>query len=133
MAKIHPSIVVILCLLVTLLAASSLHPTTAFAIRLARRSSHRNKTAMKSSSDNDNQAVQDTLQDDKASFEVQTWNPLRLAVLRLGLTEPALNYGKKDGTFRCAYCGQTLFDSNAKYDSGRCVKHINFVLMNRAI
>jgi peptide-methionine (R)-S-oxide reductase len=57
-----------------------------------------------------------------SSIQVSTWNPLRLLVLRLGFTEPAwispLNYGKKEGTFRCAYCGLDLFDSNAKYDSG---------------
>ena len=51
-----------------------------------------------------------------------TWNPLRLAVLRLGLTEPAmtspLNYGTYNGIFTCAYCGAALFDSTAKYDSG---------------
>jgi len=62
---------------------------------------------------------QDTVED--SDFQVQTWNPLRLAVLRLGLTEPMatspLNYGKYDGEFTCAYCGQTLFDSSAKYDS----------------
>ena len=29
-----------------------------------------------------------------------------------------LNYGKYDGEFTCAYCGEVLFDSNAKYDSG---------------
>ena len=61
-------------------------------------------------------------QNNEESFQVQTWNPLRLLVLRLGLTEPAmtspLNYGKYDGEFECAYCGQVLFDSNAKYDSG---------------
>lgn len=58
----------------------------------------------------------------KPDFKVKTWNPLRLAVLRLGLTEPAatspFNYGKYDGQFTCAYCGNLLFDSNAKYDSG---------------
>jgi len=58
--------------------------------------------------------------DDK--IKALTWNPLRLGVMRLGLTEPAmtspLNYGKYDGTFSCAYCGAILFDSNAKYDSG---------------
>lgn len=52
----------------------------------------------------------------------QTNNPLRLAVLRLGFTEPAwtspLNYGEKNGKFTCAYCGNDLFDSAAKYDSG---------------
>eukprot|EP00977_Amphora_coffeiformis_P027789 scaffold34645_cov201-Amphora_coffeaeformis.AAC.4 len=51
-----------------------------------------------------------------------TWNPLRLAVLRLGFTEwPAtsrFNYGKYNGEFTCAYCGNLLFDSSAKYDSG---------------
>lgn len=56
------------------------------------------------------------------NYKVKTWNPFRLAVLRLGMTElPAispLNYGKYDGTFNCAYCGQELFDSSAKYDSG---------------
>jgi peptide-methionine (R)-S-oxide reductase len=60
--------------------------------------------------------------DNTDEFRVQTWNPLRLAVLRLGLTEPLatspLNYGKYEGEFKCAYCGETLFDSNAKYDSG---------------
>ena len=58
----------------------------------------------------------------KKQQQPQTWNPLRLGVLRLGLTEPAmtspLNYGKYDGAFNCAYCGQTLFDSTAKFDSG---------------
>jgi peptide methionine sulfoxide reductase MsrB len=61
-------------------------------------------------------------EENEEAFEVQTWNPLRLLVLRLGLTEPVatspLNYGKYDGEFTCAYCGSVLFDSNAKYDSG---------------
>jgi peptide-methionine (R)-S-oxide reductase len=60
--------------------------------------------------------------DNTADFEVQTRNPLRLAVLRLGMTEPAwtspLNYQKKEGVFSCAYCGNELFDSDSKYDSG---------------
>lgn len=60
--------------------------------------------------------------DDDDDFTIQTWNPLRLLVLRLGLTEPAmtspLNYGKYDGEFVCAYCGASLFDANAKYESG---------------
>ena len=51
-----------------------------------------------------------------------TWNPLRLAVLRLGFTEwPAtspFNYGEYNGEFTCAYCGNLLFNSNSKYDSG---------------
>lgn len=60
--------------------------------------------------------------EDTEPYQVQTWNPFRLLVLRLGVTEwPAtspLNYGKYDGKFSCAYCGKVLFDSNAKYDSG---------------
>jgi len=60
--------------------------------------------------------------DNAGKIEVKTWNPLRLAVLKLGMTEPAWsspwNYQKKDGTFTCAYCGHELFDSNGKYDSG---------------
>jgi peptide-methionine (R)-S-oxide reductase len=60
--------------------------------------------------------------DASAGIKQLTWNPLRLSVLRLGLTEPAmtspLNYGQYNGIFNCAYCGQVLFDSSAKYDSG---------------
>ena len=60
--------------------------------------------------------------DDDASFQVQTRNPFRLMVLRLGVTEPRaispFNYGKYDGLFTCAYCGNILFDSNAKFSSG---------------
>ena len=55
----------------------------------------------------------------------KTRNPFRLAVLRLGVTEPRgtspYNYGKnkyKDGVFACGYCGAELFDGAAKYDSG---------------
>lgn len=63
-----------------------------------------------------------TTESSSTDFKVQTWNPFRLAVLRLGLTEfPAtspFNYGKYDGEFTCAYCGNLLFDSNAKYESG---------------
>ncbi|GKY97869.1 hypothetical protein MPSEU_000744900 [Mayamaea pseudoterrestris] len=60
--------------------------------------------------------------EDSTKIPTQTRNPLRLAVLRLGLTEPMgtspFNYGTYDGSFNCAYCGNTLFDSKAKYDSG---------------
>lgn len=51
-----------------------------------------------------------------------TWNPLSLAVLRLGFTEPAwtspLNYQKATGTYKCASCGTSLFSSSGKFDSG---------------
>jgi len=51
-----------------------------------------------------------------------TWNPLRLAVLKLGFTElkftSPLNYEKRDGTYNCANCDTELFNSRGKYDSG---------------
>lgn len=54
--------------------------------------------------------------------ETGTWNPLSLAVLKLGFTEPAwtspFNYKKADGTYVCANCRSPLFPSSAKYDSG---------------
>jgi len=72
--------------------------------------------------DVDKEAVADNNNNSNKDFKVQTWNPFRLLVLRLGLTEPVatspFNYGKYDGTFECAYCGHPLFDSDAKYDSG---------------
>jgi len=50
-----------------------------------------------------------------------TNNPLRLAVLRLGMTElkgtSMYNYGTQNGRFDCAYCGEELFDSDGKFDS----------------
>lgn len=55
-------------------------------------------------------------------IKMKTWNPLRLLVLKLGFTEPAwtspLNYGERDGTFNCAYCGLELFDTSGYYNSG---------------
>ncbi|KAG8461720.1 hypothetical protein KFE25_001338 [Diacronema lutheri] len=51
-----------------------------------------------------------------------TRNPLRLAVLRLGVTEPAwtspLNREARAGVFACAGCGAVVFSSDAKFDSG---------------
>eukprot|EP00587_Corethron_hystrix_P012348 CAMPEP_0113297338 /NCGR_PEP_ID=MMETSP0010_2-20120614/246_1 /TAXON_ID=216773 ORGANISM="Corethron hystrix, Strain 308" /NCGR_SAMPLE_ID=MMETSP0010_2 /ASSEMBLY_ACC=CAM_ASM_000155 /LENGTH=179 /DNA_ID=CAMNT_0000150219 /DNA_START=171 /DNA_END=710 /DNA_ORIENTATION=- /assembly_acc=CAM_ASM_000155 len=51
-----------------------------------------------------------------------TSNPIRLAVLKLGATEPRftspLNYEKRRGTYLCAGCGISLFSSDGKYDSG---------------
>lgn len=51
-----------------------------------------------------------------------TWNPFRLAVLKLGMTEPRflspLNYEKRNGIYKCAGCGNILFDSSGKYNSG---------------
>ena len=65
--------------------------------------------------------------EDKASkVAAKTWagtyNPLRLAVLKLGMTElrftSPLNYEKRSGEYLCANCGTKLFDSIGKYDSG---------------
>jgi peptide-methionine (R)-S-oxide reductase len=48
--------------------------------------------------------------------------PEAFHVLREHGTEPAgyspLNREKRDGTFRCAGCGQPLFSSDTKYESG---------------
>ena len=58
----------------------------------------------------------------KSSDSIGTYNPLRLAVLKLGLTElrwtSPLNYEKREGFYNCANCGTRLFDSQGKYDSG---------------
>ena len=79
------------------------------------------KTMCFSGSNQEDESETITTATNKESFKVQTWNPFRLAVLRLGMTEfPAtspLNYGKYDGEFACAYCGNVLFDSTSKYDS----------------
>jgi peptide-methionine (R)-S-oxide reductase len=48
--------------------------------------------------------------------------PSQYQVLRQHGTEPRgsspLNKEKREGTFRCAGCGQPLFSSDTKYDSG---------------
>src|SRR5262245_59730727 len=48
--------------------------------------------------------------------------PQQFRVLREHGTEPSgtspLNHEKRDGTFRCAACGQPLFSSDAKFESG---------------
>ena len=48
--------------------------------------------------------------------------PEQYRVLRKHGTERAgtspLNHEKRDGLFRCAGCGEPLFDSNTKYESG---------------
>ncbi len=58
----------------------------------------------------------------KTTNNIGTWNPLRLAVLKLKFTElkytSPLNYEKRNGTYKCANCNNLLFDSNGKYDSG---------------
>ena len=48
--------------------------------------------------------------------------PEQYHVLRKHGTEPpgssALNHEKRTGTFKCAACGQPLFDSSTKFESG---------------
>jgi peptide-methionine (R)-S-oxide reductase len=114
----------IVFLLILLIAfASTTTPISALANVHRHQSSARynNKGVMREH-DNTDIAGSDENVKSFRSISVQTWNPLRLLVLRFGFTEPAwtspLNYGQKDGTFRCAYCGTLLFDSNSKYDSG---------------
>ena len=52
----------------------------------------------------------------------QTLTPEQFHVLREHGTERAgtspLNVEKRDGTFSCAACGQRLFSSDTKYESG---------------
>ncbi len=52
----------------------------------------------------------------------KTLTPAQFHVLRQHGTEPAgsspLNDEKRDGTFRCAACGQALFSSDTKFESG---------------
>jgi peptide-methionine (R)-S-oxide reductase len=49
-------------------------------------------------------------------------SPEQFHVLRKHGTEPPgsspLNAEKRDGTFKCAACGQALFSSDAKFESG---------------
>ena len=52
----------------------------------------------------------------------QTLTPEQFYVLRQHGTERAgtspLNWEKRDGTFSCAACGQPLFSSDTKFESG---------------
>ena len=52
----------------------------------------------------------------------QTLTPEQFHVLREHGTEPRgtspLSHEKRDGTFRCAGCGQPLFSSETKFESG---------------
>ena len=58
----------------------------------------------------------------KEKVPIGTYNPLRLAVLKLGFTElrwtSPLNYEKREGQYKCANCGTLLFNADGTYDSG---------------
>ena len=60
--------------------------------------------------------------EEKEKAPIGTYNPLRLAVLKIGLTElrwtSPLNYEKRDGEYKCANCGTLLFTADGKYNSG---------------
>jgi len=49
-------------------------------------------------------------------------SPEQYRILRQAGTEPPFSgdllHNKAEGTYRCAACGQPLFDSDTKYDSG---------------
>jgi peptide-methionine (R)-S-oxide reductase len=60
---------------------------------------------------------------DKTDAEWQaSLTPAQYQILRQHATEPRgsspLNKEKREGTFKCAGCGQPLFTSDTKYDSG---------------
>jgi peptide-methionine (R)-S-oxide reductase len=62
----------------------------------------------------------------KVQMTEQQWRerltPEQYEILRNRGTEPAFTgryvHTKQDGTYRCAACGQVLFDSDTKFDSG---------------
>lgn len=74
------------------------------------------------SNSNDGKGLDQPTSSKDINESVGTYNPLRLAVMKLGFTElkytSPLNYEKRSGTYNCANCGSTLFDSEGKYDSG---------------
>jgi peptide-methionine (R)-S-oxide reductase len=61
------------------------------------------------------------LQKTDAEWRAQL-DPEAYAVLRQGATEPPFTgpytFSKDDGMFRCGGCGNALFSSQSKYDSG---------------
>ena len=64
-----------------------------------------------------------TTKTDKTDAEWQALlTPTQYQVLRQHATEPRgsspLNKEKREGTFKCAGCGQSLFTSDTKYESG---------------
>ena len=68
------------------------------------------------------QTTTDSEEKESTETKTGTWNPLSLAVLKLGFTEPAwtspYNYKNDEGKYVCANCKTPLFPSSSKYDSG---------------
>lgn len=74
------------------------------------------------SDDRDRPAHDDALPATGGTDSSERLSPEAYAVLHQEATEPAgsspLNHEKRAGTFVCAGCGQPLFRSETKYDSG---------------
>jgi len=95
-------------------------------VRVSSKASDESNNMTNGLSKNNVQEEMDDKNDEKSSSnfgkQIKTKNPLRLAVLKLGLTElrftSPLNYEKRDGLYKCAGCGTNLFSSKGKYDSG---------------
>lgn len=70
--------------------------------------------------------TEEDLVEQKVSKTEQDWReqltPEQYSVLRGKATEPPFTgkyvYSKEDGIYRCGACGEKLFSSEAKYDSG---------------
>lgn len=119
--------VALLCLSLPAAAAFSTHRKIfADASASSRRSITKCQASSNDENNNDNNNNDNNNNEPAAAQTDQdksgTNNPLRLAVLKLGLTElkwtSPLNYEKRAGVYSCANCGTVLFDSKGKYDSG---------------
>lgn len=95
--------------------------------RFSRNDTIRHQTNNENENENENNNSNDTDTSTtrtrtRTNKKTGTFNPLRLAVLKLGMTElkwtSPLNYEKRPGQYECANCGTPLFDSSGKYDSG---------------
>lgn len=95
--------------------------------RFSRNDTIRHQTNNENENENENNNSNDTdtstsTTRTRTNKKTGTFNPLRLAVLKLGMTElkwtSPLNYEKRPGQYECANCGTPLFDSSGKYDSG---------------
>lgn len=88
----------------------------------ATNNNHRRNAMMFSGGGSGNYDGEGQAAEEKEKVPIGTYNPLRLAVLKMGLTElrwtSPLNYEKRDGKYKCANCGTLLFTADGKYNSG---------------
>src|SRR5881394_2298913 len=76
--------------------------------------------------DTKTKTTNDKITDDKVINSEEQWrselSPMQYAVLREKATERPFSgeyeHEHRKGTYTCAGCGQTLFESDAKFDSG---------------